>query len=184
MEKVEQKEIKDLKQQETKALTKHWYAIYTNPRAEKQVFQRLQDKGIDAYLPLQKKIRQWSDRKKVIEMPLLSSYCFVHIDRHDYDEVLKTHGVVKYITFEGKAAAIPNNQIDNLRIIIDSNADVETTWKTFNKGEKVRVNGGALKGLEGVLISDGERRKVLVRIERIDQNLIVEVPRGLLELVK
>jgi len=160
---------------------KAWYAIYTYPRAEKQVAERLQEKGIHAYLPLQKKLRIWSDRKKWIETPLFSSYVFVYIDRSEYDHVLQTHAVVRYISFEGKAATIPQDQIDNLRIIVDSNAEVETGWERYKRGEKVRVNGGALKGLEGELISDGGRRKVLVRIDSLDQNLTVEVPLGLVE---
>jgi transcription antitermination factor NusG len=165
-------------------LPTHWYAVYTRPRAEKQVFERLLEKGIDAYLPLQKKMKQWSDRRKLVETPLFSSYVFVHIDRSEYDEVLKTFGVVKYITFEGKAATIPPEQIDNLRIIVDSDAQVETTWEKHEKGDRVKVNGGALKGLTGELISDGGRRKVLVRIDRIDQNLVVEVPLGLVEKLR
>lgn len=160
-----------------------WHAIYTRPRAEKQVNQRLQEKGINSYLPLQKKLRQWSDRKKWVETPLFSSYIFVKITRAEYDEVLKTDGVVKYITFEGKAATIPQDQIDNLKIIVDSNAEVETTWEKRQRGDKVRVNGGPLKGLTGILISDGGRKKVLVQVDRLDQNLVVEVPLGLIDLV-
>jgi transcriptional antiterminator RfaH len=176
-----QREELDTVKDESLELPVHWYALYTRPRAEKQVNERLQEKGIHSYLPLQKKLRQWSDRKKWVETPLFSSYIFVKIDRSSYDEVLKTDGVVKYISFEGKAATIPPEQIDNLRIIVDSNADVETEWETRRRGDRVRVNGGALKGLTGELISDGTRRKVLVRVDRLDQNLVVEVPLGLVE---
>jgi len=169
---------------EENPLEEKWYAIYTRPRAEKQVTGRLEEKGIHVYLPLQKKLRQWSDRKKWVETPLFSSYIFVKIDRRFYDSVLKTDGVVKYITFEGRAATIPQDQIDNLRIVVDSNADVETTWEKHRKGDKVEVTGGALKGLRGVLISDGGRKKVLVQVDRLDQNLVVEVPLGLVSKVK
>lgn len=179
----ERREIADIVKNEPRTLPVHWYAVYTRPRAEKQVNERLQEKGIHSYLPLQKKLRQWSDRKKWVETPLFSSYIFVKIDRSDYDEVLKTDGVVKYISFEGKAASIPQDQIDNLRIIVDSNAEVETNWETRRRGDKVRVNGGVLKGLTGELISDGARKKVLVRIDSLDQNLVVEVPLGLVEKI-
>lgn len=162
----------------------YWYAVYTRPRAEKQVYERLLDKGIDVFLPLQKKVKQWSDRKKIVETPLFSSYIFVNITRSSYDDVLRTHGVVKYITFEGKAATIPSDQIDNLRIIVDSDADVETTWETRQKGEKVRVNGGHLHGLEGILISDGSKKKVLVQVDRLDQNLVIEVPLAFIEVIR
>ncbi len=165
-------------------LNPKWYAVYTRPRFEKQVLKGLLDQGIDAYLPLIKTMRQWSDRKKMVEIPLFSSYVFVHIDRRFYDLVLQTHGVVKYITFEGKAATIPPEQIDNLRIIVDSNEKVETTWETRRKGDKVIVTAGSLKGLKGILITEGDRKKVLVRINSIDQNLIVEVHPSLIEQIK
>ncbi|MCP4314133.1 MAG: UpxY family transcription antiterminator, partial [Bacteroidetes bacterium] len=123
-------------------------------------------------------------RKKMVEIPLFSSYVFVNIDRKHYDQVLQTFGVVKYITFEGKAAAIPPEQIDQLKIIVNSNEKIETTWETRKKGDKVMVTSGSLKGLRGELITDGDRKKVLVRIDSIDQNLIVEVHSSLIEGIK
>ena len=165
-------------------LNPKWYAVYTRPRFEKQVLKGLLDQGIEAYLPLIKTMRQWSDRKKMVEIPLFSSYVFVNIDRRFYDQVLQTHGVVKYITFEGKAATIPPDQIDNLKIIVNSNEKVETTWETRRKGDKVIVTAGSLKGLRGELITDGNRKKVLVRIDSIDQNLTVEVHPSLIDKIK
>jgi len=170
-------------QEKKDALLPKWYAIYTHPRAEKQVFQRLLEQGIEAYLPLQKTLRQWSDRKKMVEVPLFTSYVFVRINRRSYDDVLRTNGVVKYVMFEGKAATIPNEQIDNLKIIVNSNENIETDWKRLEKGERVRVTAGSLRGLTGELITDGKRKKVLVRIDRIDQNLVVEVHGALLEAI-
>ncbi len=167
-----------------KELETKWYAVYTRPRFEKQVLKGLLDQGIEGYLPLIKTMRQWSDRKKMVEVPLFSSYVFVHIDRSSYDQVLQTHGVVKYITFEGKAATIPADQIDNLKIIVDSNEKVETTWETRRKGDQVIVTAGSLKGLRGELITEGDRKKVLVRIQGIDQNLTVEVHTSLIEKIK
>ncbi|MDF1576667.1 MAG: UpxY family transcription antiterminator [Bacteroidales bacterium] len=160
-----------------------WYAVYTRPRFEKQVLKGLLDQGIEAYLPLIKTMREWSDRKKMVEVPLFSSYVFVHIDRRHYDQVLRTHGAVKYITFEGKAASIPSEQINNLKIIVDSNEKVETTWESRRKGDLVMVTAGSLKGLKGELITEGNRKKVLVRIMGIDQNLTVEVHASLIEKI-
>ena len=167
-----------------KELETKWYAVYTRPRFEKQVLKGLLDQGIEGYLPLIKTMRQWSDRKKMVEIPLFTSYVFVHIDRSSYDQVLQTHGVVKYITFEGKAATIPPNQIDNLKIIVDSNEKVKTTWETRHKGDQVMVTAGSLKGLKGELITEGDRKKVLVRIQGIDQNLTVEVHSSLIETIR
>jgi len=167
-----------------KELKTNWYAVYTRPRFEKQVLKGLVDQGIEGYLPLIKTMRQWSDRKKMVEVPLFSSYVFVHINRSSYDLVLQTHGVVKYITFEGKAATIPSDQIDNLKIIIDSNEKVEPTWESRRKGDQVIVNAGSLKGLKGELITEGNRKKVLVRIQGIDQNLTVKVHSSLIEAIR
>ncbi len=167
-----------------KELGTKWYAVYTRPRFEKQVLKSLQDQGIEAYLPIIKTMRQWSDRKKMVEVPLFTSYVFVHINRIFYDQVLQTHGAVKYISFEGKAATIPASQIDNLKIIVDSNEKIETTWESRQKGDLVEVVAGSLKGLKGELITDGNRKKVLVRIQGIDQNLTVEVHSSLIEKIR
>ncbi len=167
-----------------KEIEPKWYAVYTRPRFEKQVMKSLLDQSIECYLPLIKTMRQWSDRKKMVEVPLFSSYVFVYIDRKFYDQVLQIHGAVKYITFEGRAATIPSDQIDKLKIIVDSNEKVETTWETRRKGDSVVVTAGSLKGLKGELISQGDRKKVLVRIQGIDQNLTVEVHSSLIELVR
>jgi transcription antitermination factor NusG len=173
--------VEELKE---KDLAQKWYAVYTRARFEKQVWERLIEQGIEAYLPLIKTMRQWSDRKKMVEIPLFSSYVFVKIDRRNYDRVLQTFGVVKYITFEGKAATIPDEQINNLKIITNSKEKIETNWERRKKGDKVIVSAGSLKGLKGELISDGERQKVLVRIDSIDQNLTVEVHSSLIEAIK
>ena len=165
-------------------LSQKWYEVYTRSRFEKQVLKGLQDQDIEAYLPLIKTVRQWSDRKKTVEVPLFSSYVFVHIDRRFYDQVLQTMGAVKYITFEGKAATIPSEQIDLLKVIVNSDEKVETTWDTRRKGDRVIVTAGSLKGLKGELITDGDRKKVLVRIDSIDQNLTIEVHPSLIEAIK
>jgi transcriptional antiterminator RfaH len=153
-----------------------WYAIYTRPRAEKQVYERLVDAGIETFLPLQKTIRQWSDRKKVIEKPLLSSYVFVKTRRIQFPNVYKTPGVVKFVTFEGKPASIPQKQIDNLRLLVNSDAEIEVSSENFAKGDNVEVMSGSLVGLTGELIIIGSKKRVVVRIDRLDQNIILKIP--------
>ena len=143
-----------------------WYAVYTNPRAEKQVYERLVENNIEAYLPLRKTMRQWSDRKKMIEVPLLSSYVFVKISNKEFSVVYKTYGIVKFVSFEGKPAAIPQKQIDILRILIDSNTEIEATSENFAKGDSVEVVSGILTGLAGELIKIGSNNRFVVRIDR------------------
>ena len=153
-----------------------WFAIYTNPRAEKQVRDRLLEAGVEVFLPLQKTYRIWSDRKKLIEVPLLSSYVFVKVIPKDFLTVYKVPGIVRFVTFEGQPASIPQNQIDNLRLLINSDTEIEVTSEIFEKGDNVEVVRGALAGLTGELIKTGTHSRVVVRVDRLDQNLVVNIP--------
>ena len=160
-----------------------WYALYTRPRAEKLVYQRLVEAGIETYLPLQKTYRMWSDRKKMIEKPLLSSYIFVKTNSKSFPTVYKTNGVVKFVSFEGHPVSIPGKQIDNLRLLIDSNAEIEVSSERFEKGDNVEVINGALIGLTGELIKIGTHNRFVVRIDKLDQNLILKIPKTFLKKV-
>jgi len=153
-----------------------WFAIYTNPRAEKQVRDRLMEAGVEVFLPLQKTYRIWSDRKKLVEVPLLSSYVFVKVTPLEFPKVYQSSGVVRFITFEGQPASIPQNQIDNLRLLINSDTEIEVTSEKFAQGDFVEVIRGSLVGLTGELIKTGTHSRVVVRIDRLDQNLIVNIP--------
>ena len=161
-----------------------WYAVYTHPRAEKQVNTRLIEIGVETYLPLQKTYRQWTDRRKMIEKPLLSSYVFVKVIPPDFQKVYKTIGVVKFVSFEGQPVAIPQKQIDNLRLLIDSNAEVEVTTDKFDKGDNVEVITGSLKGLTGELIKTGRKKIVIIRIDKLEQNIIVSIPVNFLRKIR
>jgi transcription antitermination factor NusG len=160
-----------------------WYAIYTNPRAEKQVHKRLLESGIESFLPLQKTLRQWSDRKKLIEKPLISSYVFVRIGSRSFPVVFKTPGVVKFITFGGKPVSIPQRQIDNLKLLINSDAEIEVTTESFERGDSVEVVSGSMEGLTGELISIGSQKRVIVRIDRLDQNIVLKIPLSFLKKI-
>ncbi len=161
-----------------------WYAVYTNPRAEKLVHSRLQEESVESFLPLQKTYRKWSDRKKLILKPLLSSYVFVKVVPKEFIKVYKTNGVVKFVSFEGQPVAIPQKQIDNLRLIIDSNAEVEVTTEQFEKGNLVEVINGSMIGLTGELIRVGGRKRVIIRIDKLDQNILLTIPVTFLRKIK
>jgi transcriptional antiterminator RfaH len=160
-----------------------WYAVYTHPRAEKQVYGRLVEAKIETFLPMQKIYRIWSDRKKLVEKPLISSYIFVKTNNHNFPKVYKTQGVVKFVTFEGVPASIPQNQIDILRFLINSDAEIEVSSGKFAQGDKVEVINGSLTGLTGELIKIGTRNRVVVRIDRLDKNLILKIPGAFLRKI-
>jgi transcriptional antiterminator RfaH len=166
-----------------KTVEPKWFAVYTNPRAEKQVHKRLLETGIESFLPLMKTLRQWSDRKKVVEKPLISSYVFVKLTPGEFPVVFKTYGVVKFITFEGKPVSIPQKQIDNLKLLVNSDAEIEVTSEVIGKGDNVEVISGSMAGLTGELISIGNQKRVVVRIDRLDQNIILKIPVSFLKKI-
>lgn len=169
--------------QHQKGVEPAWYAFYTTPRAEKQVLNRLQTEGFEAYLPLIRTLRQWSDRKKMVEVPLINSYIFVHTTHARLWEVNSVHGVSRYISFEGKPAAIPQDQIDNLKLIVDGNAEVEITGEKIEPGDPVEVTHGAMKGLTGELVKYANKNKVIVRIDKLDLNLVLTIQKAFLRRI-
>lgn len=158
-----------------------WYAFYTTPRAEKKVAERLEEAGVEHYLPLIKTLQQWSDRKKMVEKPLINSYIFVKTHQHLLRDVLSVHGVSRYISFEGKPAAIPDYQIDNLKLLVNSEESIEITGDRLQQGDPVEVTHGTLSGLRGELIKIGTRNKVVVRIDKLDLNLIIKIQKAFLK---
>ncbi|NOX47511.1 MAG: UpxY family transcription antiterminator [Chlorobi bacterium] len=163
---------------------KSWYALYTKPRNEKKTFGSLSEVGIEAYLPLIKTLKQWSDRKKWVEEPLFRSYIFVHIEKSEYFNVLNINGIVRYITFEGKAVAIPENQIQAIKQYVGKDFEPLDDIKEFNVGDKVEVIKGSLMGLQGRLISIKNKQKVKIEIEAISQSVYLSVPKSFLEIIK
>jgi transcription antitermination factor NusG len=155
-----------------------WFAVYTKPRNEKKVYTRLTEKGIETFLPLQKRLKQWSDRKKIVEEPLFNSYIFVRIEQKDYYEVLNTVGVVRYVTFGGKAATIPERQIEQVKQLLIQDIEIETVAQTFEMGAKVEVKFGGLKGIVGEIVEHSGKKKVLLKIDHISHSLLVSLPVG------
>lgn len=161
----------------------HWYAVYTKPRSEKKLAERLSDQGIEAYLPMRKTLKQWSDRKKMVSEPLISSYVFVNIFQKDYLEVLNTPGAVRYIWFCGKPAVIPSNQIQSLKLIINQDLDIECVSSSFPQGTRVQVVSGPLKGLTGELLNHAGKHRVMIRLDNLDKALLLTISPRLLEEV-
>ena len=152
-----------------------WYALYTNSRAEKRVRDRINEMGIETFLPLQKTLRQWSDRKKLIEKPLISSYVFVKAIPKEFFLIRTTDGVVKFIMIQGKPVPIPEAQIINLRILCGSDVEVTLSSDVYAEGDKVEVIVGSLTGLRGELIRVGRKHKVVIRIIQPGMNLTVDI---------
>lgn len=163
--------------------TGKWYPVYTHPRAEKKAYEALLKKGVKAYLPLRRTLKQWSDRKKWIDEPFIKSYLFVHIQPHEQAEVLMTKGVGRFIYFSGKVAAMPDKQIDDLKLLLSSAEDIEITEEELQPGERVRIKAGSLKDLEGEIVSYRTQKQLVLRFESIGCSIIIHVGAALIERI-
>jgi transcription antitermination factor NusG len=154
-----------------------WYAIQTRARNEKVISERLQEHGLTTFLPLVTEIRRWSDRKKKVELPLFSCYVFAKLVVSNTEQrnfVNHTNGVFGIVRMGGEAAAIPEEQINALRTIITR--QVPWSEHPFLKiGQKVRIRGGSLDGVEGVLLSRDGDRSLIISVDAIQRSLSVRV---------
>lgn len=152
-----------------------WYPVYTNPRAEKKAYELLAKKKIEVYLPLKKTLKQWSDRKKWIQEPLISSYLFVYITVSEMADVLTTPGISRFIYFSGKVATMPEKQIEQIKRLLQTDSPFSITTKQFEKGEQVRVIAGPLQGLTGELIEYQSEKRILLRLGPVGESLLVKI---------
>jgi transcription antitermination factor NusG len=154
----------------------HWYAVYIKSRAEKKAQTELQQKEIENFLPLQRRLRQWSDRKKWVEMPLIPGYLFVRVSRRQYDSVLQSSFIVSYVRFEGTAAVIPDTQIDYLKLMLkQENLEIEITQEAFEPGQMIEVIAGPLIGLQAKLVRIKGKDKAAVELEQLGYSALIEI---------
>ena len=160
-----------------------WYAIYTRPRHEKTVNDRLFEKEFDTYLPLVKRVSQWKDRKKKIEEPLFKSYLFVNFEYKYRFDVLETNGVVKIINFNGKPAVVPGWQIDSLKKMIESPETLQIE-PFLRPGELAEITSGPMRGMKGTVVRRKGKSRMVLTIDGVMQSVSLEVAEGDLKKVK
>jgi transcription antitermination factor NusG len=153
-----------------------WFAVQTKARHEKRVAAELKEKGVVAFLPLSIEVHQWSDRKRRVEVPLFSSYVFVHLgsEHNSRIKVLETNGVFSFVGVRGTGSPIPDEQIDTLRTIIREKVPF-SQHPFLNVGQKVRVRGGSLDGICGVLTAINNDRSLIVSVDSIQRSLAIRV---------
>jgi len=153
-----------------------WFAIQTRARHEKVVEQRLRDKGVVTFLPLVKVERQWSDRRKIVDMPLFSCYVFAKFPAHNDHRlrVLVVDGVVKLVGSGGRGAPIPEAQIEAVEKLMQEQLPY-SVYPFLKIGQRVRIRSGALTGVEGILLQRSGERTLVVSIDAIQRSLAVRI---------
>ena len=153
-----------------------WYAVHVRSRHEKRVASELERKGFKAFLPLYREVRQWSDRRMAIETPLFSCYAFVNIDSSIASrvEVLRTAGVLTFVGGNHKSVSIPDSEIENLQVLLENRISL-AHHPFLAVGQKVRVRGGALEGIEGILTRVNGSSRLVLSVETIQRSLSITV---------
>ena len=158
-----------------------WVALYTNSRAEKRTAQTLQTSGYEVYLPLQRTRRQWSDRWKSIEVPLINSYVFAKIRARDVAPIRATAGVVTIVSWHGKPAIIPEREINTIKRLMEAEAEVHIKNNSqLKRSAMVRIVEGPFINMEGMLISDCEEGNFCVSISGLDFALVTTIEESIL----
>jgi len=167
------------------ACLKHWLVAIVHVCHEKKTSERLTKMGIENFLPIQQEVRQWSDRRKVIDRVLIPMMIFVHVDSQEQKEVLALSSISRYMVLRGESvpAVIPDQQMKQFKFMLDySEETIGMNTSPLAPGEKVRVVKGALRGLEGELVEMNGKSKVAVRLNRLGY-AYVDMPVGYVEPV-
>ena len=151
-----------------------WYAAYTRSRHEKRVAQQLEERGIEHFLPIYHSVRTWKDRRKELELVLFPGYIFARIDAAERLRVLQLPGVVRFVSFNGQAAALLSDDIDALRNALQHGLRAEH-HPYLTAGRRVRVIRGPLAGARGVLVRLKTNWRIVISIDAIMRSVSVEV---------
>lgn len=165
----------------------HWYACYTRARHEKMVETQLRQRGLESYLPLVQQVRQWSDRKKVVQFPLFPSYVFGRFTLREVHAVLTTPGVSTIVRASGYPTPIADTELENVKrfAIGLAEAGIEPETRPFLvEGQWVRVLEGPFEGVEGMVVERRGRKRVLVGLAAIGQGLEIDIDTRLLKPIR
>jgi transcriptional antiterminator RfaH len=140
----------------------NWYVVYTKPKWEKKVAEQLRDFGIECYCPLITQTRQWSDRKKKVEVPLFNSYVFVQLEESDRNLVFQSMGAVRYLFWLGKPAIVRDEEISIIKNGLESPNICDVSVTAFQVGDRVKLDSGPFLNQEAIVKEVNSNHCVLV----------------------
>lgn len=161
-----------------------WYALATLSRHERVVAHEMECRGVSTFLPTISEIHRWSDRRKKVEAPLFPGYLFVHspMSPHVRRAAMFARGAIGFVAMRGEPLSIPEEEIEGVRRLLDS--DVKCSPYPFLKtGQRVRVRGGALDGVEGHLIRREGEKTLVISIEAIARSVALHLDGYAIEVV-
>ena len=153
-----------------------WYALTVRYQHERRTERALRSKGLETMVPLYRSRRQWSDRVKDVELPLFAGYVLCHFDLTDRIHVLDTPGVAQIVGFGGAPAALEDAEIAAIQRVLGLKLPL-SPWPYLKAGDRVRVERGPMRGLEGALLRTKEALRLVIGLELLQRSIAVEVER-------
>jgi len=163
--------------------SKNWYVLYTKPRHEKKVAERLTSAGYTVYCPLQKVVRKWSDRTKVVEEPLFKGYVFIQIEDHKRDEVFTYPGTVRYLFWLRRPAIVREEEIATIQKWLGHYDHDRLKVTDITPGTYVRITSGKFMNEEGILL-DTSNSKALVQLKELGIQLSLDLTQNELQALQ
>lgn len=160
-----------------------WFAIRVRPRFEKQVEQSIQSKGFATLLPLYAVRRRWSDRVKEVQVPLFDGYVFCQIDPEQRMPILVTPGVLHFVGIGKTPVPVDTSEITAIQTAVQSGSVIRP-WPFLREGDRVRVDDGPLRNVEGILLRGGDADQVVVSITLLQRSIAVRVERAWLTPIR
>jgi len=154
-----------------------WYAVSVRPRHEKLVTRHLQHRGLNCFLPLYRSVRRWRDRRKELDMALFPGYVFVNLNARDRLGVLRAPGVLRFVTFQGQPATVPESEIRALESSLSAGLRPQP-HPYLRQGKKVRVKSGPLMNAEGIMVRRKEGFRLVLSVELVMRSVMLEVDEG------
>jgi transcription antitermination factor NusG len=153
-----------------------WYALAVRYQHERQTEKALQSKGLETLVPLYRSRRQWSDRLKDVDLPLFAGYVLCQFDPNERIQVLDTPGVFRIVGFGSALAALEDSEIAGIRRVVALKLPL-APWPYLKAGDRVRVEYGPMRGLEGVLLKTKDAQRFVIGVELLQRSIAVEVDR-------
>ena len=155
-------------------INKHnnWYALYIKSKHEKKATERLSNEGFEVFCPMVKTIKQWSDRKKKVSIPLIPSYIFIKVDDKNRSKVLTDPSVLNYVYWLSNPAIIRDEEIDRLKGVISNEKILEFEIRSFNVGDKINIDKGFIKE-KNAIIKKRTNNNVYVELKEIGIIVII-----------
>ena len=163
--------------------SKRWYVFYTYPKFERKVHDYLLKDNYESFVPMHWVVRQWSDRKKRLEVPLFPNYIFINIERNKIFEVLQTPKLISCVAFNRIPAFLKHKEVESIKQIVENEYPFEVSTN-LNIGDSVIITEGALTGMEGILVEERGNHRFALKIESLQQSVIVNVPSDCIEFAE